>query len=75
MTSIETSHAQWNRLECAQHPLNLHATLTSGQNFRWRRDASSIWWGTVDRTILALWQREGAPESPLSGRRFPNGHA
>lgn len=51
--------------------LNLSATLASGQNFRWRQDASGVWWGVVERTVAALWQQLDAPESLLYWQTFP----
>jgi N-glycosylase/DNA lyase len=62
----------WNRLSCEGRPLNLSATLASGQNFRWRRDARGIWWGVIEATVAALWQAEGAPDSPLYWQTFPD---
>ncbi len=42
--------------------IDLRATLTSGQAFRWRESAEGIWLGTVERTAIALRQSpQGAP--------------
>ncbi|HZP83309.1 MAG TPA: DNA glycosylase [Chthonomonadaceae bacterium] len=62
---------RWNRSECAETPLNLSATLASGQSFRWRRDESGVWWGVVGQSVVAAWQAEGEPESPLYWQTFP----
>ncbi len=43
----------WNRSDAL---LNVGATLSSGQSFRWRQDAQGIWWGVVGETVFALWQ-------------------
>jgi N-glycosylase/DNA lyase len=51
--------------------LHLTATLRSGQSFRWRQDAQGVWWGAVEKTVLALWQQEGEPDSPLYAQTFP----
>jgi N-glycosylase/DNA lyase len=61
----------WNRADCAASPLNLSVTLASGQNFRWRQDAARIWWGVVGETVVAVWQVEGQPDSPLYWQTFP----
>lgn len=61
----------WNTMECAGMPLHLSATLASGQNFRWRRNAAGIWWGVVENTIVAAWQASGQPDSPLYWQTFP----
>jgi N-glycosylase/DNA lyase len=62
----------WNALPCADRPLNLSATLASGQSFRWRADSRSIWWGVIDETVVATWQAEGQPDSPVYWQTFPN---
>ena len=61
----------WNTEKCANQPFNLSATLASGQNFRWRRDAQGIWWGAVESTVVAAWQAGGQPDSPLYWQTFP----
>jgi N-glycosylase/DNA lyase len=61
----------WNTEDCADQPFNLSATLASGQNFRWRRDAQGVWWGTVESTVMAAWQANGQPDSPLYWQTFP----
>ncbi len=38
--------------------LDVRATLTSGQAFRWQQSADGLWWGTVDDTVLVLRQTE-----------------
>jgi N-glycosylase/DNA lyase len=57
--------------DCEGRPLNLAVTLTSGQSFRWRRDAAGVWWGVIGETVVAAWQAEGLPDSPLSWQTFP----
>jgi N-glycosylase/DNA lyase len=52
-------------------PFNLSATLASGQAFRWRRDDSGVWWGTVESTILAAYQQDGRPEAEVRWQTFP----
>ena len=61
--------AQWNSWSAA--PLNLGATLASGQNFRWRRNESGVWFGTIENCAAALWQAENSPDSPLYWQTFP----
>lgn len=61
----------WNQEDCSTQPFNLSVTLASGQNFRWRRDRSNIWWGCIESTIVAAWQVEGQPDSPFSWQTFP----
>ncbi|HZO90000.1 MAG TPA: DNA glycosylase [Chthonomonadaceae bacterium] len=61
----------WNRCDCAHNPINLPVTLSSGQSFRWRRDAEGIWWGVVGRSVVAARQEEGRPDSPLYWQTFP----
>jgi len=61
----------WECTNCENRPLNLGATLTSGQAFRWRQDAAGIWWGAVGTSGLALWQRSGDSRSPLFWQTFP----
>jgi N-glycosylase/DNA lyase len=56
---------------CAGRPLNLSVTLASGQSFRWRRDAAGVWWGVIGETVVAAWQAEGQPDSPLHWQTFP----
>ena len=62
---------KWNRTDCTGRPINLAATLASGQSFRWRQDVAGIWWGVVDKVGIAAWQEEGQPESPLHWQTFP----
>lgn len=62
---------RWNRSECAGTPLHLTATLSSGQSFRWRRDAGGVWLGAVESAAAALWQEDGRPDSPLYWQTFP----
>ncbi len=62
---------RWNVHVCAGTPLHLSATLASGQNFRWRRDASGVWWGVVESTVIAAWQAAGESDSPLYWQTFP----
>ncbi len=52
-------------------PFHLAATVASGQSFRWRRDRDGVWWGTVGQTVVAAWQEEGRPDSPLHWQTFP----
>ncbi len=59
----------WNRWSAA--PLNLGATLASGQNFRWRRNAAGVWLGAINDCAAALWQAENRPDSPLYWQTFP----
>jgi N-glycosylase/DNA lyase len=68
----------WSALNAPDRPLNLDSTLRSGQAFRWRRDAAGIWWGVVDRTVVALFQDEapdsnrgGRPSAPVFWQTFP----
>ena len=74
MAGLNHSGADWDVTDCAVRPLDLAATLSSGQAFRWRRDAAGIWWGTVGATGVALWQREQEPDAPLYWRTFPRAH-
>jgi N-glycosylase/DNA lyase len=62
----------WNREECATNPFHLGATLASGQSFRWQQDATGTWWGAVEETVIAAWQAEGQPDSPLFWQTFPD---
>ncbi len=50
--------AEWSVFLPANQPLELQATLESGQVFRWRRDGD-WWWGVVGRHAYALCQVEG----------------
>src|ERR1043166_4730936 len=61
----------WPRLDCTESPLNLAATLSSGQSFRWRRNTAGIWQGVIDRVAVRVWQEEGYPDSPLYWQTFP----
>lgn len=61
----------WNRHDCSGNPLNLSATLGSGQSFRWRKDEAGIWWGVVGQSVVAAWQAQGQPDSPLFWQTFP----
>jgi len=61
----------WERTPCRDRPLDLAATLSSGQAFRWRRDAAGAWWGTVEDSAIALWQAHGDPHAPLFWQTFP----
>ena len=61
----------WNELDCTGKPLNLAATLKSGQAFRWRQDDAGTWWGTVRDTVLALSQLSGTPHSPVLWQTYP----
>ena len=56
---------------CANQPFHLAATLASGQSFRWKRDGQGVWWGVVGQTVMAAWQEEGRPDSPLHWQTFP----
>ena len=73
MNSPETSPPPapflWNHENAA--PLNLGATLASGQNFRWRKNEAGVWLGTIERCAAALWQAENQPDSPLYWQTFP----
>ena len=60
---------RWNQWNDA--PLNLGATLASGQNFRWRRSEAGVWFGTIENHAAALWQIENSPDSPLHWQTFP----
>ena len=62
---------RWNVWAEPGRPLHLGATLTSGQSFRWRRDDSGVWWGVVGQSVVACWQAEGQPDSPLFWQTFP----
>ncbi len=66
------SQIQWNRLPCRDNPLDLAATLKSGQCFRWSCDENGVWWNTIEDTILAVMQPEGAPYGDLLWQTFPN---
>ena len=59
----------WNLWKDA--PLNLGATLASGQNFRWRKNESGVWFGAIENVAAALWQVENQPDSPLYWQTFP----
>ncbi len=61
----------WCLTDCDLRPLNLAATLSSGQAFRWRQDVAGIWWGTVRETVVALWQKPGDSRAPLFWQTFP----
>lgn len=61
----------WNKITCVGRPLNLAATLTSGQNFRWRQDAAGVWWGVIGKVVVAIRQEENHPETPLFWQTFP----
>ncbi len=50
----------WNRSDVL---LNVGATLSSGQSFRWRQDAQRIWWGVVEDSVIAVWQLPHPPTS------------
>ena len=71
MARSELASAEWNLLECIANPLDLEATLTSGQSFRWRRHPNGIWWGSIGDVFAALWQAPGDPASPLYWQTFP----
>ena len=71
MAPYRNAVTAWNRMECEGCLFDLTATLTSGQAFRWRRDASGIWWGSVGSTGMALWQRHGDSSAPLYWQTFP----
>ena len=60
-----------NELDCTKEPLNLAATLKSGQAFRWRQDDAGTWWGTVRDSVLALSQPSGTPHSPVLWQTYP----
>jgi N-glycosylase/DNA lyase len=62
---------RWNRSECGERPLNLSATLASGQSFRWRQEGTGVWWGVVGQTVIAAWQEAHRPESALCWQTFP----
>lgn len=59
---------QWSR---DGEPFNLSATIASGQAFRWRQDARGIWWGAVEDTVVAAYQKEGEPFSAVYWQTFP----
>ena len=61
----------WNSTDCTTDPFDLAATLSSGQSFRWRRDAAGIWWGSIGYTAVALWQTPSDPAAPLYWQTFP----
>lgn len=61
----------WNQLAMEGEPLDLVATLRSGQAFRWREDTEGVWWGTIEQTGVALWQVQNSPESSLFWQTFP----
>lgn len=64
----------WNTLDTSQRPLDLDSTLLCGQVFRWRRDEAGIWWGVVDRAVLALFQGrepDGRPAASVLWQTFP----
>ena len=60
-----------NTESCFNKPFHLSATLASGQNFRWKRDVEGVWWGVVEETVVAAWQEESRPDSPLHWQTFP----
>ena len=68
---ISASPFDWNRIDCSKNPLNLTATLSSGQAFRWRRDSEGIWWGVIEKSVCVLWQEEMSPQNPLFWQTFP----
>ena len=71
LTLKKPSLSDWNRIGCAAEPLDLSATLSSGQSFRWRRDVTGIWWGVVGQMIMALWQKDGGSSDSLYWQTFP----
>lgn len=72
MIGVPDTGFRWNRLECSGRPVNLGITLSSGQSFRWRTDERGVWWGVLDRTVLAAWQEPQSPDSPLYWQTFPD---
>ncbi len=66
---IPEAEFDWN--EIPSPLLNLNATLRSGQCFRWRQDTCHIWWGTVEKTAIALWQDPYNPNASLLWQTFP----
>ena len=62
----------FNTEPLTDQPFHLAATLASGQNFRWRRDVEGVWWGVVRETVVAAWQEEVRPDSPLHWQTFPH---
>lgn len=70
-TAPPASSFIWNSEACDVQPFHLAATVACGQNFRWRRDVTGIWWGTVGATVIAAWQEPDRPEAPLYWQTFP----
>jgi N-glycosylase/DNA lyase len=70
MSSIETLLP--NTYECAGRPFHLAATVTSGQNFRWRQEHAGVWWGVTEQTVIAAWQEENNPDGILRWQTFPD---
>lgn len=62
---------RWNELDTSESPINLASTLRSGQSFRWRKDETGIWWGTIESIGAALWQQVGSPTNSLYWQTFP----
>ncbi len=48
----------WNLADCSFDDVNLLATLTCGQTFRWRRQADGAWLGSIGIQAAVLWQPE-----------------
>lgn len=61
----------WNEESCSENPLHLAATLACGQNFRWRHDTHGVWWSTIGELLVALWQHENRPNTPLYWQTYP----
>lgn len=61
----------WNEESCSENPLHLAATLACGQNFRWRHDTHGVWWSTIGESLVALWQHENRPNTPLYWQTYP----
>ena len=68
-SSPPTAPFPWNAWNDA--PLNLGATLASGQNFRWRKNETGVWLGAIENVAAALWQMENQPDCPLYWQTFP----
>jgi len=68
---IPSALSGFHRHELTGRPLNLSATLASGQNFRWRQDSERIWWGVIGDLAVGVWQEAGQPDSPLFWQTFP----
>ena len=60
---------KWNIYQGS--PLALSVTLSSGQAFRWRKDSTNVWWGTIGNLGVALSKPNEGADAPLYWQTFP----